>query len=573
MIYKIKTIDPDEFIRSHIDQSLIGLIVVSVVAIAILLFRLLQYGSSAILAVQLTVAASLLAVLLFRRHIPSTVLLTGIVGLMMALTGLAVMRFGLATPALLIFTVVPIVVGAVQGLRAGLFTAGLLVTVVIVTGVMHTSGRLDSYDTLLGYLQKPANWIIYIVAYLVMVSWGIVLADSLSRFWRASYNDLKLAHARVEQEQQIAAELHRHKVVGQLSGGVAHEFNNILAVVSANAETVKILSRAGDYEAVDESIDSVIHACHSGTELTRSMLAFAHSAALKPSLVNLNEVVEDILGLIVRTLPDSIELKTSLDSDIEHVLLDGAMLSSALLNLVLNARESMPDGGEISIETRSRTFDGTDYVEVVVTDNGIGISKETESKIYDPFFTTKDRALNSGLGLSMVQGFVKQSNGEITFKSSESSTSFVMRFETDAAKETTTTPADNITEIKGRHKCKVLIVEDDKAVRDATRRLLKACGYEVHTAPSGDRAWQLITDGLEADVVLSDVVLPGTLQGTDLAMNLKQRIQSPPVVLVSGHTFDEVHGIEGSLKGNILMKPVSKTDLINALEAAMNQEC
>ena len=119
----------------------------------------------------------------------------------------------------------------------------------------------------------------------------------------------------------------------------------------------------------------------------------------------------------------------------------------------------------------------------------------------------------------------------------------------------------------------MLIVEDDKAVRDATRRLLKACGYEVHTAPSGDRAWQLITDGLEADVVLSDVVLPGTLQGTDLAMNLKQRIQSPPVVLVSGHTFDEVHGIDGSLKGNILMKPVSKTDLINALEAAMNQEC
>ena len=385
--------------------------------------------------------------------------------------------------------------------------------------------------------------------------------------------DLRNSNERLLQSQKMEA-------IGQLTGGVAHDFNNLLAVILGNIEL------AEDADLPDETRQSLSVAKSTtlrGAALTKSLLSFARQSPLEPARIDINKMVKETESWSSRVIPESIEVKASLLASLRKVEVDPTLTQNALLNLILNARDAMPDGGKLTLETSNVRIDEEynelhdediepgHYVLLAVSDTGTGIHKGNLAQVFDPFFTTKPVGAGSGLGLSMVQGFMKQSGGFVRVYSEQNvGTTFKLYFkavsgekEADACDR----PASQMPMTAG---ARILVVEDEEAVLDLLVTVLTRAGYLVTPARSGDEAMKIWDEDQHFDILVTDIVMPGGLQGTHLARVLRERNTDLPVVFLSGYASEAtVHG-NGLRQEDIrLMKPVGRNELIAAVEKAL----
>jgi signal transduction histidine kinase len=357
----------------------------------------------------------------------------------------------------------------------------------------------------------------------------------------------KKAEARLSQAQKM-------ETVGQLVGGVAHDFNNLLMAMQLNLELANML--ASDRPEAAECITVALNAVDRGAELTRRLLAFSRQQPLEPKVINANDLVGDMMKLMHRLLQENIETRASLEAKLWAVEVDPGQLEAALLNLVVNARDAMPDGGRLRIETCNVVLGAEEaashedvapgeYVRITVRDTGTGMKPEVLARAFDPFFTTKGVGKGSGLGLSMVYGFVKQSGGHVTIQTEVGTgTSVMLHFR--RAHATPSAPAarsPGSETVRPGHET-ILLVEDDADVRLTVERLLKSLGYMVVTAADGPAAVEIIVGGLRPDLLLADVVLPKGMSGKDVSEAVAARVPTCRILFMSGYTEDAVmhHG-------------------------------
>lgn len=388
-----------------------------------------------------------------------------------------------------------------------------------------------------------------------------------------------IAQKHLETQISVAHQAQKHESIGQLTGGMAHDFNNLLAVIMGNLELLRDEINDEDHRSL---IDAGIAASLRGADLTRAMLAFARKATLEATVVDLNKLVRDTKNWTGRTLPASIEVETSLLAGLWEIVVDPSSTQSALLNLILNARDAMDGSGKLTIETANVRIDEEyidtrqvelkpgRYVMLAVSDTGHGIPPEQVEEIFEPFFSTKGPGKGSGLGLSMIQGFMRQSGGTIQVYSEVGvGTTFKLYFsaaENSAVPVAVRTP-DNATVSQ---KARILVAEDQEEVLQVVVRSLENAGYGVTSAKSGDEAKALFEADPSYDLLLTDIVMPGSLLGTVLAKKLREIEPSLPVVFMSGYASEAaVHG-NGLRPDDIrLMKPVQRHDLLVAIAKSL----
>ena len=582
----IETADPEVELKSRIntliDQSLVGLFFFAILAVAVLTYRLLQYEPTPVVIVQLVAASTVAACLFYRRYIPTTLLHCVIVCVLILAPILALTRFGLTAPAMIVLIVLPIIVGAVRGVKMALAFTVLIMTLIVAVGALYTFGIIQPSINLQHYMQQPENWLIYVAIYGGMVIWASTLTAKPAEYWIASVRDLKKFEDANSREREVIAALQRQQSIVQLSGGVAHDFNNILAAITSNLELAQNLKNDKDKsEIVDEALQDALDATEKGAGLTNNLLAFAKEAVLEPKDVSINDVIAESIAWIARTIPENIEIDLNFAKDLHRVCIDEASLSSAMLNLIINSRDAMLQGGRIEIETRNtvvRTddkapcvanLDPGKYIELTIRDTGTGIPSAEQQRIFEPFYSTKAPSDSSGLGLAMVQGFMTQSGGTIYLSSQpDSGATFKLLFPayTQTSEPTTSYVPQQNPRPSG---ASLMTVEDEAAILKSLNAILTTSGYRVHTAANGDEAWEALQNNPDVDLVLSDVVMPGKLQGTDLARKIKDVYPHIPVVLMSGHPFKHKHELDLTAASQLLDKPIRQSDLIEAIEQAL----
>lgn len=371
--------------------------------------------------------------------------------------------------------------------------------------------------------------------------------------------------------------------IGNLTGGVAHDFNNLLAVTLGNLELLQDeVTDPDQRELVKNSIDSTLR----GAELTRNMLSFARKAQLEPTIVDLNGLVRNMKNWIGRTIPANIDVETSLLAGLWETEVDASSAEAGILNLILNSRDAMPNGGKLTIETsniridddyaelRDEDVEPGQYVLVAVSDTGEGISQENLKRVFEPFFTTKPVGAGSGLGLSMIEGFMTQSQGIVRVYSEIGvGTTFKLYFRASkTAKVNVRKPQDPILDINAESCPTILLVEDNLDVLAAIKSTLTKLGYHVIQATTGDEAFEIFPNEPKIDLLLTDIVMPGELQGTTLAKALRKLRPDLPVVFMSGYASEAtVHGNGLRPEDTRLMKPVRREDLVRAVNKGLSK--
>jgi signal transduction histidine kinase len=366
--------------------------------------------------------------------------------------------------------------------------------------------------------------------------------------------------------------------IGKLTGGVAHDFNNMLTVITGTTETlVAELARQPELQSVAKLIDDAAERC---SELIRHLLAFARRQPLQPRNVDINGAVLDIAKLLRPTLGEQIEIETILQPGTPTSHIDPSQLANSVLNMAINARDAMPNGGKLLLETRNVVLDEAyaqanvdvragPYVMLAVSDSGTGMPAEVRDKAFEPFFTTKDVGKGSGLGLSMVYGFVKQSGGHIKIYSEQGHGTTIRvylppaRGDADAA-----TPAT--ASVAGGH-ATIMVVEDDALVRNFVVAQLNGLGYKTIDAADSRAAMAHVENGAPFDLLFTDVIMPGGMSGRQLADAIAKRRPGLKVLYTSGYTDNAIvhHGRldEGVL---LLTKPYRKTQLAQMVRRALS---
>ena len=351
-------------------------------------------------------------------------------------------------------------------------------------------------------------------------------------------NALAEARDQLRQTQRLDA-------LGQLAGGVAHDFNNLLTIILSYAALLLEDAMPGSDE--QRSIEEIKGASERAAALTRQLLAFSRRQVLQPRAVDLNETVGEVEKMLRRLLAADIELDINLDVDLGLVMADPGQIEQVLVNLAINARDAMPDGGRLSISTSNVDLDGSyldidaraltgPYVMISVADNGVGMSADVVAKAFDPFFTTKDVGKGTGLGLATVHGIIEQSGGRVwvysepgrgaTFKI------YLPRISVAAQALAETTAG---AELGGSES--VLLIDDNEELRRVVRRMLERAGYAVHEAGNGVAALAQLDRGVPVDLVISDVMMP-ELGGRAVVDAVRQRHKSVKLLLMSGYNYD-----------------------------------
>jgi signal transduction histidine kinase len=383
-----------------------------------------------------------------------------------------------------------------------------------------------------------------------------------------------------EQKRLEAMLVHAQKMeaVGELTGGLAHDFNNLLTIVISNLAVLRDrAAKAGMMEFVEPALVAALK----GADITRRLLAFARRQSLEPRIVEVNGLISNLLSLARHSLPSTIDVSTGPAPFGLYTLVDPEQLEHAFLNLVLNARDAMPGGGSLVVDSASRLVHQSEaagleltpgrYVEIRVKDTGKGMDEATLSRVFEPFYTTKQFGSGSGLGLSVVYGFVKQSGGAVHISSTRGRGTTVTLL-------LPTSPAPSRPEVRqlqgprpslGSSRL-VLLVEDDADVRTVIRRQLTEIGHMVIEAPAGDEALAIIDGVPELSVLVSDIVMPGAMDGRRLADLAKQKRPELRVVLVTGYA--EGLDAQGARHRpfTVLRKPCTKEELAAAIETANN---
>ena len=386
------------------------------------------------------------------------------------------------------------------------------------------------------------------------------------------FQEIEATESQVRQAQKMEA-------IGQLTGGVAHDFNNILTVITG---TIEILGDAvKDRPHLAQIANLISAAAARGADLTKHLLAFARRQPLQPRSTDVNALAIDAARLLRPTLGEHIEIESMLAYDSAPALIDPSQLSTAILNLALNARDAMPNGGKLTLETKNVVLDENyarlnsevkpgNYVMLAVSDTGQGIPSNLLDKVFDPFFTTKDPGKGSGLGLSMVYGFVKQSNGHIKIYSEERHGTTVKLYLPQATGVPEATAAE--TGISGGEHGdeSILIVEDDALVREYVVTQISRFGYHSLAAGNAAEALAVIDRGERIDLLFTDVILPGGMNGRQLATEALKRRPGLKVLYTSGYTENAlVH--HGRLDADVLLlaKPYLSSDLARLLRTAL----
>jgi PAS domain S-box-containing protein len=388
--------------------------------------------------------------------------------------------------------------------------------------------------------------------------------------------------------ERIAAEerlrrSQRLEAVGQLTGGMAHDFNNLLSIVIGNLDLLQE-RLAGDPEAAAFA-ETALKASLRGADLTRQLLAFARRQSLDAKAFAIDDRVSATLDLLRRTLGEQIEITTVLSPGLWPALADPAQFESALVNLAINARDAMPGGGRLTIETSNRRLEPGDvseqveatpgdYVMLAVSDTGTGMAPEVLARVFEPFFTTKAVGAGTGLGLSMVYGFANQSQGYVRIYSELGVGTTVRLYLPRAMDKAQTTVEATPAALPpaGRGE-RILLVEDNADVRKVVARQLKELGYSVIEAANGDAAFKIIQRDDKLDLLFTDVVMPGGMSGEDLARAARDLRPGLKTLLTSGFTRSSMQtGPRPEAYRNLLSKPYRKADLAAALRAVFDSE-
>jgi len=373
---------------------------------------------------------------------------------------------------------------------------------------------------------------------------------------------LQITEKQLVQSQKLEA-------VGRLAGGISHDFNNLLTVILGYSDISR--RNLNDGDPLQRNLDEIIRASERAASLTRQLLAFSRKQVMQPKVFDLNTVVSDLEKMLRRMIGEDIELRVSAQSDLGNIKADPVQLEQMIMNLVVNARDAMPKGGKLSIETTNVYLDESyarehvsvvpgHYVMLAISDTGCGMDEETRVRIFEPFFTTKESGKGTGLGLSTVYGIVKQSGGNIWVYSEEGrGTTFKIYFPSVMAEAEEYKRASRASEVpKGSET--ILLVEDADLVRKLARQVLETAGYRVVEAANADAAIQLCESRNghpKIDLLLTDVVMPG-MSGNDMSKVLLAKQPGMPVLYMSGYTDDAIvqHGVlEAGI--NFIQKPFS----------------
>ena len=384
----------------------------------------------------------------------------------------------------------------------------------------------------------------------------------------------KLTERQLQQAQKM-------EMVGQLSGGIAHDFNNLLTVIVGNAEHLseQLKSRLD----LRQLADDICQAGERGAELARRLLAFSRRQLLRPRAIDCHELIASTCKLLKRTLRENIEVTTAFNADAIFAFADSGQLESAVLNLALNAQDAMAAGGRLTISTGIASLDDDDqgvhpdiesgeYAMIAVTDNGEGMAPDVAARAFEPFFTTKEVGKGSGLGLSMVYGFVKQSNGHVSIYSEPGLGTTVRIYlpnVTPNASRSSSQPAAD-EEALPRGNETILVVEDDPFVRSSVILKVESLGYKVVLAVDGREAVMKLRTNPEIDMLFTDIVMPGGMSGWEVAELAQQMRPGLPTVFTSGYALEAlVDQGRAPMKSIVLTKPYRKAELAHRLREAL----
>lgn len=416
-----------------------------------------------------------------------------------------------------------------------------------------------------------------------------VARDELERRVQERTAELEQANralqAEIAERDKAERALHqaqKMEAVGQLTGGVAHDFNNLLTVVMGN---LQILAKHLRNDALAaELIQAVLKAAKRGADLNRTLLAFSRKQRLVPEPLDVNELIAGMVGILRRTLGEHVKITLRQTDDLPRAMADPAQLETALLNLTVNARDALPNGGTLIIETGVVTFDEHyaalegdlnpgRYVMLAVSDGGVGMSPEVAARVFEPFFTTKETGKGSGLGLAMVYGFVKQSGGHVKIYSEPGIGTTVKLFlpEIVAPAKAPEVPADaQLQQPTGNET--ILVVEDEEDVRQLADRLLRSLGYRTFQAGDGESALAILEREPDVALLFTDVVLPGGMSGPDIARRAQASRPKLKVLYTSGYTGDAIKQLEAlNLEVRLISKPYSIDELAQTLRSILDE--
>jgi len=403
--------------------------------------------------------------------------------------------------------------------------------------------------------------------------------DDEARFLESVSNLLATSLQRAQSEEALN-HAQRLESVGQLTGGIAHDFNNLLTVIQGNLQVLEELpALAGDAYG-QQLVSAATRASRRGAELTSKLLAFSSRQVLQPSVVDIAAMLNSLANMLRRTLDQRIRIDVSVEQACPAVFADPGQLESALLNIAINARDAMPEGGALhfragpcrALDSRLRgelddpNARDEDFVAISIADSGSGMPEEIKERAFEPFFTTKEAGRGTGLGLSTVYGFVKQSHGAITIDSAPGHGTTLTLF-IPRSQQPGSALAEHADATRGvRPGVRVLLVEDDAEVRAVVRNFLAALQCEVTTAASGEEALLLLGPEARYELLLSDIALGAGIRGTELAAQAQQRHPAIAVLLMSGYSAELIDADRDSPSSwELLRKPYTRDELADAI--------
>jgi PAS domain S-box-containing protein len=417
---------------------------------------------------------------------------------------------------------------------------------------------------------------------------GVVVTSEGERIWETTLAPLRDGEGKVyrlvgasrditerERAEAERRRFQRMEAIGQLTGGVAHDFNNLLQVIRANIEL--LLPRLSGDAAARRRAEGALHGADRAAQLTRQLLAFARRQPLAPAPINPGRLIEDMTDLLRRTLGESIEVQTRVEAGVWNTLADPAQVESAVLNLAINARDAMPDGGRLTIAISNATLDEAyaseaeevtpgAYVEIAVSDTGTGMDRDTAARVFEPYFTTKGEEKGTGLGLAMVYGFVKQSKGHVQLDSEPGRGTTVRLYlpRSELAESAPARPSPSAADGLVGDGRVVLVVEDEALVRMSAVEMLQAMGFRTLAAGTAAEARRQLEGDRRIDILFTDVGLPD-VKGPALALEARKLRPELKVVFASGYNSERAAA--GMETGVYLAKPYAR----EALEQAMSE--
>jgi signal transduction histidine kinase/DNA-binding response OmpR family regulator len=385
--------------------------------------------------------------------------------------------------------------------------------------------------------------------------------------------------ARVKAENMVR-QSQKMEAIGHLTGGVAHDFNNLLQVINANLELAAAADEVKANPAISRRMENAINAVSRGTRLVGQLLAFARRQALEPRSVNLGRVIGDMTDLLRRTLGDNIKVEAAIAGGLWNTLADPDQVETTILNLAINARDAMPDGGKLTLEAANAYLDEAyaanheeatpgQYVMLAVSDTGCGMAPEVIAHVFEPFFTTKPEGKGTGLGLAQAYGFVKQSGGHIKIYSAPGEGTTVKLYLPRTRRAEEMDAPVTVKSVVGGSE-RILVVEDDDDVREAAAAMLRELGYSVQTAGNGEAALRQLQEGSKPELLFTDVVMPGSMSTREFARRVRQMRPGIRILYTSGYIQDAI-AHDGRLDEDafLLSKPYRKDELARKIRAVL----